>query len=67
MEDLWQSLEQIEDINDRIRLIYDDVKTGRNKFKELAQIDVKLLAWHHFLEGNESSRKVQKWPKMAQM
>jgi hypothetical protein len=30
MEDLWQSLEQIEDINDRIRLIYDDVLSGRN-------------------------------------
>ena len=28
MEDLWQSLEQIEDINDRIRLIYDDVQLG---------------------------------------
>ena len=36
MEDLWQSLEQIEDINDRIRLIYDDVQSGRNKFKEIS-------------------------------
>lgn len=36
MEKLWQTIEQIEDINDRIRLIYDDIQSGRNKFKGIS-------------------------------
>jgi hypothetical protein len=56
MEHLWQSLEQIEDINDRIRLIYEDIQSGKNKFKDITlENSYKLFK---LLGGNTSDVEV---------